>query len=1051
MYWLLGSLIIIVMMGVLAVADSMTLPVSSLLTHLSVAELSATTTLPLLLTILTIILIIFSQRRFSFPHSFNTKIPLAQNTSLNSTTTSSYNLSLLFKCIRYFLLAGLSLALIIGSGMLALMSHQEAQSNAIKQPLRVQALVSIEGISDSVYDITSDSGYRQVATISQISPLLSELTAQDLDKLTVQYAANYREALDNSLSNNRENKDDLSGDNAETFAGFDKTEYRVLLNAYPKKPKPKKPSKKYSKKQAKNSSKQSQTIDLNQLQPGDQLLTTLTLAPLANSEQAINNPTGFDSYRWLRGRHIDGVANILATSTATIPFDDSAALSTADNSYLQRFRTAIDQGRWQLRQHFYQDWVAQTTAQQQAKAVTLSLLTGDRSLINRDTKDLYQLAGISHLLAISGTHVLFLAIVLAGLAVSLLNRFYPSLYRYIPRWQVRWWVMISAAFIYALFTGFDVPAARTAWMLLAIGLIRLTLLPISTMRVLLALAVLMAWLDPYVLWQAGYWLSFIAVALLLKYEDSSVQSSQAEFTQLTVFSYDDNTSKHMLKRMALGFKRLFKLQFWLFIALLPITLLLFGKASLLGLVVNLFAIGLFGWVIVPLNLLAGLCYLIVPTLADAIWALVIAIVAYLHELITWLTALPIFSGAWLYTPVNMAILLMVSLAMLPWLLPRGLISRWLALPPLTLLVMTVYANQQSLITTPTLYILPTGDQYVSAVLLQYPVIDSENSYKDNNKGASAIRVNKKNVSWLFLANHRPHDIRTMPSTLTADKLSATLEQQLRSLSIKRLEGIVVQSSSAALTAKLSTSSTGSTNNSKILQPNSSKLNNSNPSNAELLPMTVAQLSQRFPMAQYWQAGRSERWPELQRAYQTTSQAKTHVTISAQRCEQGKIWQLTNGDLTLQAITGWSKINDASVWDCTLAIDSGLPIQVINYNAAEPLKSLPANIQTLQSDIEAPPSQTKNPQSRLILNADTHPRVWQMWSLLCAIEPNAKNDTLNNALNNTLDDAINSTTWLGRSTSHISADVISEQQIHEIITYDNKPLDAALSFNTDSKD
>ena len=1040
-YWLLGSLIIIVMMGVLAVADSMTLPVSSLLAHLSVAELSATATLPLLLTILTIVLLVVSQRRFSFPHSFNVKIPLAQNACLNSTITSSYNLSLLSKCIRYFLLAGLSLALIIGSGLLALMSHQEAQSNAIKQPLRVQALVSIEGISDSVYDITSDSGYRQVATISQISPLLSELTAQDLDKLMVQYAANYREEFNNSLSKNKETKDDLSGDSAETFAGFDKTEYRVLLNAYPKKPKPKKPSKKYSTKQAKNSSKQSQTIDLNQLQPGDQLLMTLTLAPLANSEQAINNPTGFDSYRWLRGRHINGVANILATSTSTIPFNDSAALSTADNSYLQRFRTAIDQGRWQLRQHFYQDWVAQTTAYQQAKAVTLSLLTGDRSLISRDTKDLYQLAGISHLLAISGTHVLFLAIVLAGLAVLLLNRFYPSLYRHIPRWQVRWWVMISVAFIYALFTGFDVPAARTAWMLLAIGLIRLTLLPISTMRILLALAVLMAWLDPYVLWQAGYWLSFIAVALLLKYEDSLVQSSQAEFTQLTVFSHDDNTSKQMLKRMALGFKKLFKLQFWLFIALLPITLLLFGKASLLGLVVNLFAIGLFGWVIVPLNLLAGLCYLIVPTLADAIWALVIAIVAYLHELITWLTALPIFSGAWLYTPVNMAILLMVSLAMLPWLLPRRLISRWLALPPLTLLVMTVYANQQSLIMTPTLYILPTGDQYVSAVLLQYPVIDIENVPKDNNKGASAIRVNKKNVSWLFLANHRPNGVRTLPSTLTADKLSATLEQQLRSLSIKRLEGIVVQSRSAALTAKLSTSSTS---NSKILKSN----------NSELLPMTVAQLSQRFPTAQYWQAGRSERWPELQRAYQKTSQAgqdKTHATISAQRCEQGKIWQLATGDLTLQAITGWSKINDASVWDCTLAIDSRLPIQVINYNAAEPLKSLPTKIQTLQSDIEAPINKARNPQSRLILNTDTHPRVWQMWSLLCAIEPNAKNDTLNNALNNTLDDSINSTTWLGHSTSQISADVISEQQIHEIITYDNKPLDAALSFNTDSKD
>ncbi|WP_372830208.1 ComEC/Rec2 family competence protein [Psychrobacter maritimus] len=1029
MYWLIGSLIIIVMMGVLAVADSMPLPVSPLL-----ADLSATATLPLLLTILTIVLLVVSQRRIPYPRSFNEKKPVAQNPSVkNSTKTSAYSLSLLSKCVRYLLLAGLSLTLISGSGLLALISHHQAQSSAIKQPLRVQALVSIEGISDSVYDVASDSGYRQVATISQISPLLSELTAQDLDNLTANYAANYREGLNNSLSKDSEYTANLNHDNSEDFESFERAEYRILLNAYPKKPKPKKPSKKYSTKQAKNPFKQTQIIDLNHLQPGDKLLMTLTLAPLVGSEQALNNPTGFDSYRWLRGRHIDGVANILATSTSTIPFDDSAALSKADESYLYRLRSVIDQGRWQLRQHFYQDWAAQNTAQQQAKAVTLSLLTGDRSLINRDTKDLYQLAGISHLLAISGTHVLFLAIVLAGLAVVLLNRFCPSLYRHIPRWQVRWWVMISAAFIYALFTGFDVPAARTAWMLLAIGLIRLTLLPISTMRILLALAVLMAWLDPYVLWQAGYWLSFIAVALLLKYEDSSAQPSQAEFTQLTAFSHDDDKNKQLLKRMWLGFKRLFKLQFWLFIALLPITLLLFGKASLLGLVVNLFAIGLFGWVIVPLNLLAGLCYLIMPTLADAIWTLVIAIVAYLHELIMWLTALPIFSGAWLYTPVNMAILLMVSLAMLPWLLPRGLISRWLVLAPLTLLVMTVYANQQSLTTIPTLYILPTGDQYVSAVLLQYPVINNENMHKDNNKRASAKGINKKNVSWLFLADHRPDSVRTMPSTLMADKLSATLEQQLRSLSIKRLEGIVVQSSSATLTATLSTSSTS---NSKTLKSN----------NSELLPMTVAQLSQRFPTAQYWQAGRSERWPERQRAYQVASQSgqdKTYATISAQGCEQGKIWQLMNGDLTLRAIAGWSKINDLSVWDCTLAIDSRLPIQVINYNAAEPLKSLPSNIQTLQSDIEAPTPQAKNAQSRLILNADTHPRVWQMWSLLCPVESDGKS--------NTLDNAVNSTTWLGHSTSHISTEVISQQQIHEIITYDNKPLDAALAFNADTKD
>ena len=67
-----------------------------------------------------------------------------------------------------------------------------------------------------------------------------------------------------------------------------------------------------------------------------------------------------------------------------------------------------------------------------------------------------------------------------------------------------------------------------------------------------------------------------------------------------------------------------------------------------------------------------------------------------------------------------------------------------------------------------------------------------------------------------------------------------------------------------------------------------------------------------------------------------------------------------------------------------------------------------------------------------MNADTHQRVWQMWSLLCSYESSNTNI------------AMNGTTWLGHSASHISNDAISRQQVHEIITYDDKPLEVALS-------
>ncbi|WP_227511598.1 ComEC/Rec2 family competence protein [Psychrobacter piscatorii] len=805
--------------------------------------------------------------------------------------------------------------------------------------------------------------------------------------------SDYSKEENNSLSKSYNESSDKNLNNS--------IEYRVLLNAYPK-----------------NTSNNDSFSNLNDLQPGDELFMSLALVPLSTSKQAISNPSGFDSYRWLRGRHIDGVANILAVSPLTVSKsnnDEALQQASTSDSYFKRFRTRIDIGRWQLRDHFYRDWPAQTTAEQQARAVTLSLLTGDRSLINRDTKDLYQLAGISHLLAISGTHVLFLAIVLGGAVVLLFNRLCPVVYRYMPRWQVRWWVMIGAAFIYALFTGFDVPAARTAWMLLAIGLVRLTLLPISTMRVLLALAVLMAWQDPYVLWQAGYWLSFIAVALLLKYEGTSYQRN----TATAPLPYNDDNGRayisNVLFRRALQIaQRIFKLQFWLFLTLLPITLLLFGKASLWGLIVNLFAIGLFGWVIVPLNLLAGLFYLLSPTIADSIWSLVSAIVGNLHELIGWLTSLPALTDAWLYTPVNMAILLMVLLSIVPWLLPRGLLSRWLALPPLTLLMMTVYANQQSMITMPTLYILPTGDAYISAALLQFPL---HNQSVSNSKDGSSLA--KDNTSWLFLADHRPTATRTMPSNLTADKLSVSLEQQLGSLSVDKLEGIIVQSSSTVLTDTLNASEQNMVVSAK---------------NSELLPLAVAQLNQQLPVSQYWQAGRSERWSAFQQASKIAAQSKGKTNISAQGCEQGKTWQVASGDLSIQAMTGWSEIGDTSVWDCTIAIDSSVSIQVLRYNAADPLKSLSVNSQTKIADNQLDTDHKKYSLSRLVLDTDTHPRVWQMWSLLCSADSN--NDSMR----------FKNITWLGHSASQMTTDVISRQSINDIITYDDKPLEASLSLN-----
>lgn len=1022
MYWLIGTLIMTAMLSTLAVVSTTTLADS-----LPVAAITNPLLVALLLSCISVFLIVITQR--------NTVSAAMNRAVTHNRAALILRLSLISS--GYLLSLALASILVIGSAWQVVNHHQQAEVTKITEPMRVKAWVTIEGISDSVYDPATASGYRQVVTLRAVEPLTADLSVKQLNAMASNESAS---AADNSLSskNNNNNLDRSKDDHSEAI------EYQILLNAYPK-----------------NTKQDSALIALNQLQPGAQLLMSLTLKPLISSQAALANPSGFDSYRWLRARHIDGVANIIAMSAPVIISTDKSLdksiSAPSSSSYLSRFRVTIDQWRWQLRQHFYQDWATKTIGQQQASAVTLSLLTGDRSLINRDTKDLYQLAGISHLLAISGTHVLFLAIMLAGLAALLVDSSRPSLYRLIARWQLRWVVMIGAAFIYALFTGFDVPAARTAWMLLAIGLVRLTLLPISTLRILLALALLMAWVDPYVLWQAGYWLSFIAVAILLKYDEGRQAPTKASSSSKRSSSQQQSAKKSIFySKIWPLFKSVLRLQCWLFIALLPISLLLFGKVSLWGLVINLFAIGLFGWVIVPLNLLAGLCYLFMPTVADSLWLLVSTLVSRLHELIAWLTALPALQDAWLFTPINSAMLLMTLLIMLPWLLPRGLVSRWLALAPLTLLMMTVYANQQTLLLTPTLYILPTSDRYLSAVLLQYPISNRLDDPKNNDSNANNNSNNNSNnsdnqttastsVSWLFLADHRPFTLATKPSSLTADKLSATLEQQLRTLSVKRLQGIVLQTATPALThtltAKKAQARPASLSADAIADSTSDM-------RYGLLAMTVAQLSQRLPVSQYWQAGQHQNWSALKKSRLQGTSPNHKALMTAQACEQGKTWQSPNADLKLQALTGWRSIDDVKVWGCSVALDSSVPINIVQYDVTNPQQS-PAVTGQMLAKSNAVPINSKSEkilqdkaasqatQTRIILDASTDQRGWQLWSLLCNAQPFAINNRLDNSI-----------VWLTHSTSPVSADILVKHKATRVVTYDAKPLEAALMLSAE---
>ena len=129
MYWLIGSLIIIVMMGVLAVADNVILP-----TDLSLLETVGTSNLSLTLIVFAIFLLASAQ--------FNIPSIDSHSADSNTSNNASRHTKLPFRVIRYLVLALLATALVIGSALQALVTHQQAETTEITAPIRVQASIA---------------------------------------------------------------------------------------------------------------------------------------------------------------------------------------------------------------------------------------------------------------------------------------------------------------------------------------------------------------------------------------------------------------------------------------------------------------------------------------------------------------------------------------------------------------------------------------------------------------------------------------------------------------------------------------------------------------------------------------------------------------------------------------------------------------------------------------------------------------------------------------------------------------------------------------------
>ena len=201
----------------------------------------------------------------------------------------------------------------------------------------------------------------------------------------------------------------------------------------------------------------------------------------------------------------------------------------------------------------------------------------------------FNATGITHLVAISGMHVTFFAV----LAMAGARRLWSWCARHarLPR-RSAFAAMVGAmlALLYGLLSGASVPAQRTVLMLAAFlamrELARCTR-PGWSIGVALAAVLL---LDPLALLGAGFWLSFVAVAVLVLLAGGRLRPPPP-------------------------LRALPQLQWMVSIALLPFTVAIFGSFPAAGLLVNLVAIPVFSLLLVPPVLIATACYLMPGAMA----------------------------------------------------------------------------------------------------------------------------------------------------------------------------------------------------------------------------------------------------------------------------------------------------------------------------------------------------------------------------------------------------------------------------------------------------
>lgn len=373
------------------------------------------------------------------------------------------------------------------------------------------------------------------------------------------------------------------------------------------------------------------------------------------------NPDGFDYELWLleQGIRATGYVN----NDPRLP-----EKNVLTDSFVSTPMNWINRARSVLRERIYR-----ALPQGEYAGVIVALVIGDQKAISQSDWEIFNRTGISHLVAISGLHITMISSLFALLAGALWRRSFFTGKQWpliLPAQKVAAIAGVVMALAYVAMAGFGVPARRTLCMILIVAIALWTGRLTRFSHTLLAAAGMVCLFDPWALLQPGFWLSFGAVGMILYATSGRTRKMVENPSRLDRF-------KHSLSMAAAT-------QWAVTIGLVPLTMLFFGRISVIGPVANALAIPLVSTVVTPLALIGS----ILPEPVNA-WVLSVAhfLTRLLAIFLEWLSSFPY--AVWT-APAPSFYLILFAMAGTLWMLaPKGWPHRYLgALCWLPLLLLT---------------------------------------------------------------------------------------------------------------------------------------------------------------------------------------------------------------------------------------------------------------------------------------------------------------------------------------------------------------------------